>query len=69
MQGTTSTNEQAILGVNTTFDSMLAIEALILTPSFFILIRIGSDPMISITENKIKLTDKIAEMFIVNRFQ
>ena len=27
----TSTNEQAILGVNTTFDSMLAIEALILS--------------------------------------
>ena len=31
MQSTTSTNSQAVLGINTSYDSMLAIESLILS--------------------------------------
>ena len=58
-------NKKAII---ITAAKLVATDALISTPSFFILIKIGSDPMMSITENKIKLTDKIAVMFIENIF-
>ena len=43
---------------------IVAIPALIFNPSRFILINTGREPIISITENKISVTDRIAVMFI-----
>jgi hypothetical protein len=46
----------------------VANEGFIITPSFFMLIITGNEPMMSMTENRIKLTDKIAVKFITNSF-
>lgn len=44
----------------------VASEGLIMTPSFFILMITGNDPMISMTENRIRLTEIIAVKFMSN---
>ncbi len=46
----------------------VAMEGLMFIPSRFILMMTGSEPMMSMTENKIKLTDTIAVKFIVFMF-
>ncbi len=45
-------------------DTIVAVEACIAIPSFFMLIITGSEPTISITENKIIATVKIEVMFM-----
>ena len=44
--------------------TIVVVEAFIAKPSFFILIRMGILPIISMTEKRITVTDKIADKFI-----